>query len=235
MKKKLKLVVLSGAGISAESGLGTFRDSGGLWDNYKIEDVATPEAWKKDTRRVLDFYNIRRKINNEASCNLAHHIIANLEEILDVTIVTQNIDNLHERAGSSTVIHLHGEITKSKSSGPKQESVYYDIKGDELNIGDLCPDGYQLRPHVVWFGEEVPLLDKAASIIAEADLFLVIGTSLLVYPAAGLIHVVSLSCKCFAIDPNKIPIPSNFTHITSNATDGILEFESYVRNFNREA
>jgi len=227
---KKKLVVLSGAGISAESGLGTFRDSGGLWDNYKIEEVATPQAWARNPQMVLDFYNIRRKINNQANINVAHKTIAELERDFDVIVVTQNIDNLHERAGSSHVIHLHGEITLSKTSGPKQEHKYYVIEGDELNLGELCPDGYQMRPHVVWFGEEVPLLDDAANIISQADLFLVIGTSLLVYPAAGLIHATKPHCHCYAIDPNEIPIPNNFTQIRANATEGILNFQEIIRN-----
>ncbi len=219
-----KLVVLSGAGISAESGLGTFRDSGGLWENYRIEDVATPEAWHKDKALVLEFYNLRRKVNNAAEPNEAHRILADLEQYFDVHIVTQNIDNLHERAGSTKVLHLHGEITKSKSSGPNQEKAYYDIDGDNIELGDLCPDGYQLRPHVVWFGEAVPLLDAAAEIVSEADLFLVIGTSLNVYPAAGLIHSVSNSCRCFAIDPKDIPVGGRFTHIREEAGEGMEQF-----------
>lgn len=223
-----KLVVLSGAGISAESGLGTFRDSGGLWDNYKIEEVATPDAWRRNPEMVLDFYNIRRRINNQATINMAHKVIAAFENDFDVTIVTQNIDNLHERSGSRNIIHLHGEISLSKSSGPKQEYTYYEIEGDELNLGETCPEGYQLRPHVVWFGEEVPLLDKAAKVVSQADIFLVIGTSLLVYPAAGLIHATNPNCQCFAIDPNDIPIPHNFTQIRSNATEGILVFQELI-------
>lgn len=221
---KKKLVVLSGSGISAESGLGTFRDNGGLWENYKIEEVATPEAWLKSPETVLDFYNIRRRINNTATFNIAHKVIAELEKDFSVSVITQNIDNLHERAGSTHVIHLHGEITKSKSSGPKQESAYYDIVGDELNPGDLCPEGYQLRPHVVWFGEEVPLLSHAAEIVSSADVFLIIGTSLQVYPAAGLIHFCQPDCICYAIDPKAIPIDSNYIHIKETATKGIETF-----------
>lgn len=219
-----KLVVLSGAGISAESGLGTFRDSGGLWENYRIEDVATPEAWQANKELVLEFYNMRRKVNNEAEPNEAHRILADLEQHFDVHIVTQNIDNLHERAGSSKVLHLHGEITKSKSSGLKQEKAYYDIEGDSIELGDLCPEGYQLRPHVVWFGEAVPLFDAATNIVSKADIFLVIGTSLNVYPAAGLIHAVSNKCRCFAIDPKDIPIHARFEHIRSDATEGMRFF-----------
>jgi NAD-dependent deacetylase len=219
-----KLVVLSGAGISAESGLGTFRDSGGLWENFRIEDVATPEAWAANPKLVQEFYNLRRKTNNAANPNKAHEILATLESHFDIEIITQNIDDLHERAGSSKVLHLHGEIVKSKSSGPKQEKAYYPIVGDTIKMGELCPDGYQLRPHVVWFGESVPLLEKAAELVAQADIFLVVGTSLNVYPAAGLIHDVSNECICFAIDPKEIPIGRKFKHIKENASEGIELF-----------
>lgn len=228
MQKK-KLVVLSGAGISAESGLGTFRDSGGLWENFRIEDVATPEAWDANPALVLDFYNLRRKVNNEAQPNEAHRILADLENHFDVAIVTQNIDDLHERAGSTNVLHLHGEITLSKSSGPNQEQEYFSISGNDIKMGDLCSDGYQLRPHVVWFGEAVPLLDQAAEIVAEADLFLVVGTSLNVYPAAGLIHAVSSNCKCYAIDPKDIPVGRRFEHIREDASRGMSEFKELVK------
>lgn len=223
-----RLVVLSGAGMSAESGLGTFRDSGGLWENYRIEEVATPQAWHKHPELVLEFYNMRRKINNQAQPNSAHVQLAALENHFDVHIITQNIDNLHERAGSTKVLHVHGEITLSKSSGPNQEKAYFPISGDELNMGDLCPDGYQLRPHVVWFGEEVPLLDKADQLIRTADLFLVIGTSLNVYPAAGLIHSVPTKCSCFAIDPKDIPVSSCFIHIREAAARGMEVFRNNI-------
>lgn len=222
--KRRKIVVLSGAGISAESGLGTFRDSGGLWENYRIEDVATPEAWRKNPELVLEFYNMRRIINNEAEPNEAHFLLAGLEDVFDVQIITQNIDNLHERAGSRHVLHLHGEITKSKSSGPNQERAYYEIHGSKINLGDVCPEGYQLRPHVVWFGEEVPLLDRASKLVSEADVFLVIGTSLNVYPAAGLIHSVHDKCECYAIDPKDIPLTTGFRHIRESAIDGMRLF-----------
>lgn len=226
-----KLVVLSGAGISAESGLGTFRDSGGLWENFLIEDVATPEAWQANPELVLEFYNLRRKVNNEASPNEAHEVLAELEQHFDVHIVTQNIDDLHERAGSTQVLHLHGEITKSKSSGPNQEKAYYDIQGNDIHLGDLCPEGYQLRPHVVWFGEEVPMLYTASEIIAQADIFLVVGTSLNVYPAAGLIHAVSSECKCYAIDPKEIPVGKRFEHIREDAGTGMRRFAKMVIGF----
>jgi NAD-dependent deacetylase len=227
MERK-KLVVLSGAGISAESGLGTFRDSGGLWENYRIEDVATPEAWRKNPQLVLEFYNMRRKKNNEAEPNEAHFLLAGLEDVFEVQIITQNIDNLHERAGSTRVLHLHGEITKAKSSGPNQEKAYYEVRGSRINWGDLCPEGYQLRPHVVWFGEEVPLLDKAAELVSEADIFLVIGTSLNVYPAAALIHSVKRNFECYAIDPKDIPLTSRFKHIRESATVGMRLFCSMI-------
>jgi NAD-dependent deacetylase len=223
-----RLVVLSGAGISAESGLGTFRDSGGLWENYRIEDVATPDAWRRHPDKVLEFYNMRRKINNQAQPNEAHLLLAQLEAHFDMQIVTQNIDNLHERAGSKNVLHLHGEITLSKSSGPNQEKTYFPIIGDELNMGDLCPEGYQLRPHVVWFGEEVPLLEKADKLIRTADLFLVIGTSLNVYPAAGLIHSAPPTCTCFAIDPKDIPVSPRFEHIREEAGTGMHRLISQI-------
>ncbi len=223
-----KLVVLSGAGISAESGLGTFRDSGGLWENYKIEEVATPNAWRENPGLVLEFYNMRRKVNNEAKPNEAHQILAELEQYFDVQIITQNIDNLHERAGSSNVLHLHGEITKSKSSGPKKEEAYYDIIGNDLSLGELCPDGYQLRPHVVWFGESVPMLEMALEMVYRADIFVVIGTSLNVYPAAGLIHDVPRNCSCYAIDPNDIPVGQRYVHIREDAAIGMRKLKELL-------
>lgn len=223
-----KLVVLSGAGISAESGLGTFRDSGGLWENFRIEEVATPQAWSANPSLVQEFYNLRRKANNAAAPNRAHEILASLAAHFDMHTITQNIDDLHERAGSSKVLHLHGEIVKSKSSGPNQEKAYYPIIGDEINMDERCPEGYPLRPHVVWFGEAVPLLEKAAKIVAQADIFLVVGTSLNVYPAAGLIHEVSNHCVCFAIDPKEIPIGRKFVHIQENASTGMEVFSAKV-------
>ena len=216
-----KIVVLSGAGISAESGLGTFRDSGGLWEEYPIEEVATPEAWRKNPELVTEFYNMRRKQAYEAKPNQGHFALANLEKQYDVTIITQNIDDLHERSGSSKVIHLHGEINKVKSSGPNSESNYYPQKSWEVKIGDLCSEGYQLRPHVVWFGEAVPMLDEAAEICQTADIFIVVGTSLNVYPAAGLIHYVPNKATCFLVDPSNVNVPPHFKHIKDNATTGM--------------
>jgi NAD-dependent deacetylase len=196
-----KLVVLTGAGISAESGLKTFRDSDGLWEGYNIEDVATPQAWHKDPALVLEFYNYRRKNVADASPNKAHYILADLENYFDVHIITQNIDDLHERGGSSRVLHLHGEIFKMRSS--ISEDLVYPIY-DDINIGDLADDGHQLRPHIVWFGESVPLIENAASLTSHADLFAVVGTSLVVYPAAGLIHATKPGTPCFIVD-KKIP------------------------------
>lgn len=218
---KKRIVVLSGAGISAESGLGTFRDSGGLWEKYRIEDVATPEAWQKDPKLVTEFYNMRRKQAYEAEPNKAHLILAELEKSYDVKIITQNIDNLHERAGSTNVLHLHGEINKVKSSGPNSEREYFEQLDWEVKMGDLCPEGYQLRPHVVWFGEAVPMLEEAAKIAQTADIFVVVGTSLNVYPAANLIYEIPNDCKAFVIDPSDVPTSSNFKHIKANATEGV--------------
>src|SRR5690554_7356550 len=171
---KQKVVVFSGAGISAESGLGTFRDSGGLWEQYNIEEIATPEAWSKNPKLVTDFYNLRRKQCYEANPNPAHYAISALEKKYDVEVITQNIDDLHERAGSTNVTHLHGEISKVKSSGPNAEKQYFPQENWEVKMGDVCPEGYQLRPHVVWFGEAVPMLDKATAQIEEADIVIVV-------------------------------------------------------------
>lgn len=197
-----KLVVLTGAGISAESGIATFRDSGGLWEGHRVEDVATPEGWKKNPALVLNFYNERRKKALEVTPNRGHEILAELERYFNTTIITQNVDNLHERAGSSEVIHLHGSLFESRST--IDPSLIYPIEGWELNLGDVCEKGSQLRPNIVWFGEMVPLIERAGEITATADLFLVVGTSLAVYPAAGLIHYARPSAQKFIVDP-KIP------------------------------
>lgn len=211
--------------MSAESGISTFRDSGGLWEQYNIEDVATPEAWKRNPDLVTDFYNQRRKQVIEAVPNPAHQLIAALEKDFYVHVITQNIDDLHERAGSKNVLHLHGNIRFAKSSGPKQEQKLYPIEGWELTANDKCPDGFRLRPHVVWFGEQVPALNTAAKIIQEADILIVIGTSLQVYPAAGLVHMASDNCKCYIIDPNveEFETPLTFTKIKANASNGLRE------------
>jgi NAD-dependent deacetylase len=197
-----KLVVLSGAGISAESGIPTFRDSDGLWEGYDVMEVATPEGWRKNPALVLDFYNQRRKRALEVKPNRGHEIIAELEKDFDVTVVTQNVDNLHERAGSSKVIHLHGSLFESRSCA--DESLVYPINGWELKIGDTCEKGSQLRPNIVWFGEMVPLMDVAAMHAAKADVFVVVGTSMVVYPAAGLINYVPHETIKFVVDP-KLP------------------------------
>lgn len=220
--KKL-LVVLSGAGISAESGIATFRDSDGLWEQYAIEDVATPQAWKKDPELVQRFYNERRKQVIAAEPNAAHRYFARLQEQYDVVIVTQNIDDLHERGGSENVLHLHGNIRESKSSGPQQEKAYYPIEGWELKIEDRCPDGYPLRPHVVWFGEDVPKLELAADLVSRADYLVVVGTSLNVYPAAGLINYTKSACRKFVIDPkvNELSVGQGFTKIAESAVEGV--------------
>ena len=192
-------VVFTGAGISAESGLGTFRDSGGLWDNYKIEDVATPEAFQKNPGLVLEFYNIRRRQLLSATPNDAHYALNKLQENFNLQIITQNIDDLHERSGSNNVLHLHGKLRQSKST---LDNKLYEIDGSELVLGDLCPNGGQLRPNVVWFGESVPMMDKAIEIVKTADIFTIVGTSLNVYPAASLIHYTSNSCQKYIVDPN---------------------------------
>jgi NAD-dependent deacetylase len=195
-----KLVVLSGAGISAESGIPTFRGSDGLWEGHRVEDVASPEGWQRNRALVLDFYNQRRKAVYDVKPNRGHEIIAELQSSYEVTVVTQNIDDLHERAGSKDVVHLHGEIKKVRSTS--DDSLVYDLRGWELKEGDLCEKGSQLRPHIVWFGEEVPMMDVALSITMKADIFLVIGTSLAVYPAAGLVHYAPPHVPKFIVDPN---------------------------------
>lgn len=221
--KTLKIVILTGAGISAESGLQTFRGSDGLWEGYNIYDVATPEAWHKDPGMVQHFYNMRRKAVLDAEPNEAHLALARLENKHDVTIITQNIDNLHERAGSTRVLHLHGEITKSRST--IDPDLIYNIEGHELRMGDKCELGAQLRPHIVWFGEAVPMIEEAAGIVAGADLFMVIGTSLLVYPAAGLINYAPEGAKIFVIDP-ETPALGNVkaAYITQKASEGVPYF-----------
>jgi len=197
-----KLVVLSGAGISAESGIPTFRDADGLWEGFDVMEVATPEGWKKNPSLVLDFYNQRRKKALEVKPNRGHEILAELEQYFDVTIVTQNVDNLHERAGSTHVIHLHGSLFESRSSG--DDSLVYPIEGWELKSGDKCEKGFQLRPNIVWFGEMVPLMEVAAVHASEADVFVVVGTSMAVYPAAGLINYVPFDTPRYIVDP-RIP------------------------------
>lgn len=196
-----KIVVFSGAGMSAESGIQTFRGNNGLWENYAVESVATPDAWNRDPDLVTRFYNERRKQIIESKPNKAHDLVFQLEQYYNVVVVTQNIDDLHERAGSTNVLHLHGNIRLAKSSGPMQENAYYPIDGWELSASDTCPDGYRLRPHVVWFGEAVPMMDSAINLVSNAEILIVIGTSLQVYPAAGLIEYRSPHAQTYLIDP----------------------------------
>ncbi|RFZ84741.1 NAD-dependent deacylase [Mucilaginibacter terrenus] len=199
------IIVLTGAGISAESGLKTFRDSDGLWEGYNIEDVATPEAWQRNPELVQQFYNERRKNVLESQPNAAHLALARLQEKYNVTIITQNIDDLHERAGSTNVVHLHGIITRSQSS--INPNLTYPMSGWEIKMGETCELGSQLRAHVVWFGEAVPMIETAAQLCSEADVFILVGTSLAVYPAAGLIHYVPRDVTRYIIDLN-IPVSS---------------------------
>ncbi len=201
-----KITVLSGAGVSAESGIKTFRDSGGLWEGHDVMDVASPEGWAKDRELVLNFYNERRKKALSSKPNPGHQIIAELEDHFNVTVITQNVDNLHEKAGSSYVIHLHGELFKSRST--LDPTLIYDVEGWALNVGDKCEKGSQLRPNIVWFGEMVPMMDVAVEETLSADVFIVIGTSLQVYPAAGLLEYVKTSIPKFIIDPNMPSVQS---------------------------
>ena len=223
MSKK-NIVVLSGAGVSAESGIRTFRDSGGLWEEHKVEDVATFEAWQRNRELVLRFYNERRKQVLEVEPNGAHYALAELQKRHKVQIITQNIDDLHERAGSKSILHLHGEIRKSRST--VDPHLIYPIKGWELKVGDKCEKGSQLRPHIVWFGEMVPEMERAAMIAESADVFLVIGTSLNVYPAAGLIHQIPTEVPKYLIDPGTFNLDyiKNLKHIQKNAVEGMKEF-----------
>lgn len=231
---KPKLVVFTGAGISKESGLHTFRDADGLWNNFKIEEVCTPEALEKDPQKVLDFYNDIRKKVLEAKPNLAHKMIAELEKDYDVTVITQNIDDLHERGGSTNVLHLHGEITKMRGVG--HPNIYYEYL-DDIKVGDVCGFGTQLRPHVVFFGEGVPMLNKAISIVATADILVIIGTSLEVWPASDVITYIRHGTPVFAIGP-EVPLASelattafggstdskpNYTPIQKVATEGVKD------------
>jgi len=225
---KRKLVVLSGAGISAESGLKTFRDSDGLWEGYDVYEVATPRGWRKDPALVLHFYNMRRKNVLDAKPNAAHFGLAELQDDFDVQIITQNIDDLHERAGSEKVLHLHGEIFKMRSVA--DESLVYPITGD-INLGDLAEDGEQLRPHIVWFEEPVPMIAEAVPLVREADLFVVVGTSLVVYPAAGLVDFVQPRVPKYIID-KKIPYAEgvgSLHAIEMPATEGVAELVRMLR------
>lgn len=215
------IVVFTGAGISAESGIKTFRDSGGLWEEHDINDVATPQAWSRNPSLVLEFYNKRRKQVLEAEPNAAHYALASLEQKYNVTIITQNIDNLHERAGSSNIVHLHGEIMKSRST--VDPSLIYDVKGAEIKVGEKCKKGSQLRPHIVWFGEAVPEMENAYLLAEKADIFIVVGTSLNVYPAAGLVDFAPGDIPKYLIDPGSFRIAGirNLTFIKEKASIGV--------------
>ncbi|MEB3014104.1 SIR2 family NAD-dependent protein deacylase [Capnocytophaga gingivalis] len=216
-----KLVVLTGAGISAESGISTFRDSGGLWEGYDVNQVATPEGFAADPALVLDFYNQRRRQLSQVEPNEAHRLLAHLEKRYEVVIITQNVDDLHERAGSHNIIHLHGELLKSR--GVDNPEVTYPCTGD-IHVGDKSPTGAQLRPHIVWFGEEVPMLEKAIAQVYSADILMIIGTSLQVYPAASLIDYVKEGTPIFYIDPNpSLHSKGELTVIAQKASTGVAK------------
>jgi NAD-dependent deacetylase len=218
---KKKLVILSGAGISAESGIKTFRDSDGLWEGHNVLDVATPEGWKKNPELVLDFYNQRRRQLHEVKPNLGHQILADLEKYFEVQIITQNVDNLHEQAGSSNVLHLHGELFKVRSVNNENVILHWE---HDLLWGDKDSYGHQLRPHIVWFGEAVPALDEAVELVQMADILIIIGTSLQVYPAAGLMHYAKEAIQIYYIDPNPATItnaPSNLKIIATTGSNGM--------------
>ena len=212
------IVFFTGAGMSAESGIKTFRDANGLWEGHDIYEVASPKGFRSNPTLVLDFYNKRRAQLLTVSPNSAHKTIAQLEDRYNVSIVTQNVDDLHERAGSNNVLHLHGELLKAQSTGNPNYITHWKT---DINLGDHCPEGHQMRPFIVWFGEDVPLFDEATDLVAQADIFVIIGTSLQVYPAAHLIHHCKPGTAMYYIDPNPTTIPSEFKHIKSNATMGM--------------
>ncbi|EJG22328.1 NAD-dependent protein deacylase [Acinetobacter baumannii] len=223
-----KLVVFSGAGMSAESGIRTFRDSNGLWENYDIQQVATPKAWERNPALVQRFYNERRKNILEAQPNEAHQYIAKLQDHYDVQVITQNIDDLHERAGNQNVLHLHGNIRLAKSSGPDAQytTQFYEVNGWKLDLEqDFCPDGYPLRPHVVWFGEAVPAYEEAIRLVQSADIFIVIGSTLSVYPVAALVHEIPHYTKAYYIDPqaDHSRVPPQYKLLNMTATEGMHE------------
>lgn len=228
MSKRPTLVVLTGAGMSAESGLGTFRGNGGLWENHNIEEVASIQGWYKNPELVLAFYNARRKAAALANPNAGHFALAALEELLHVKVITQNVDSLHEKAGSRNVLHLHGRLDQKRSFKSHDHIVPWT---EDLHLGDLAPDGSQWRPHIVWFGEEVPAMLEALQWMAEADFFAVIGTSLQVYPAAGLIHEVPVHAPCFLVDPHEIEHKggiTHFKHIKEAASTGVFSLREQL-------
>ena len=227
--KKQKLVILSGAGISAESGLATFRGADGLWEGHRVEDVATPDAWKRNPELVLEFYNQRRKQALEAKPNKGHLIIKELENDFEVVVITQNVDNLHEKAKSKTIIHLHGQLFQSRST--KNPEVIFEMDGWELKLGDKAPDESQLRPNIVWFGEAVPMIETAIDEVATADYVVVVGTSMQVYPAASLVDYVLRSATIFVVDPAAIEVKSTrkVVYIQEVATTGMQKVAEYLR------
>lgn len=234
---KKKLVVLTGAGVSAESGVTTFRDSDGLWEQHKVEDVASIEGWYRNPELVLDFYNARRAQLAAVKPNAAHYAIAELEKEYDVTVITQNVDNLHERAGSTRLIHLHGELTKvrpencsNEMDGFSEETVF-DIGFDSIHIGDKAPNGAQLRPHIVWFGEAVPKINAAIDAVEAADIMLIVGTSLQVYPAASLYAYANAGTPIYIIDPKDLMVrDARLVHIKEVATKGMEEFKNILKS-----
>ena len=234
---KRKITVLTGAGVSAESGISTFRDAGGLWENYNVEDVASIDGWRRNPGLMLDFYNARRAELRNVRPNAAHWAIAALERDYDVTVVTQNIDNLHERAGSTRVIHLHGELTKVRpedryddADGFSTDTVF-DIGYSEIHPGDLAPDGAQLRPHIVWFGEPVPEMGRAVDEVESADILLIVGTSLQVYPAAGLYRYARQGVPVYIIDPSPLKVRDpRLVHIQQVATKGMETFKNILKS-----
>lgn len=230
MSKKKHLVVLSGAGISAESGIKTFRDSGGLWEGHDVMEVASPEGWRNNQKLVQDFYNQRRKQLLDCEPNQAHLILAELEKDFKVSIITQNVDDLHERAGSTNVIHLHGELKKAQST--LDPTMVYDLDHWEIQEGDTCEKGSQLRPHIVWFGEQVPKMEEAMELASSADIFVVIGTSLQVYPAAGLVGYVADGSMIYVIDPIKpeLNFRRKVVNILENATNGMKTLEKIIKS-----
>ena len=223
------LVILTGAGMSAESGISTFRDSGGLWDKYPVEQVATPEGFRANPELVLNFYNVRRRELLGTKPNAGHYGLADMEKDFDVHIITQNIDNLHEQAGSTSVIHLHGELMKSRSTA--DESLVYDLDPEncDINLGDKCEKGSQLRPHIVWFGEMVPMMSAAEAITRRADIFVIIGTSMNVYPAAGLLNDVKKNTPVYLIDPKEVSTGRyDIHHIKMGASEGVKELRRLI-------
>ena len=231
---KKKIVVLTGAGVSAESGISTFRDNGGLWDKYDVNDVASIDGWYRNRKLVLDFYNLRRAELEKARPNAAHLAIAALEDRYEVTVVTQNVDNLHERAGSTRIIHLHGELTKVRPETGAYDRTFseeevIDVGYSAVHLGDCAPNGSQLRPHIVFFGESVPKIEAAISVVERADILLIVGTSLQVYPAAGLYRYAPSGCPIYIIDPKEVPVADpRITQIREVASRGMEIFQEYL-------